>query len=181
MTNSRLQFGSRDRNNVLFIASAPPDQSRAALLELRRLFDTVQIDVIGRQESAAVCSQISGCEMIHVTGSAQGRLNLIRRLRRSHYQVVAFLEAGTSGFQALQAVAFLMGADRVVIFNETGCAIALNRTNLGAIFIHVGGRLRTRWPGILKWINISLIRAFLQPIGVIILLIRTLFLYFHKY
>lgn len=88
--------------DVLFIASANPEHVRVALRSLRASCPDSTFDVIARQEGLTATNGVAGCRVIHVTGTAQGRMDLVRRLGQSGYGAIAFVEAGDGGYGALR-------------------------------------------------------------------------------
>jgi len=89
-----------------------------ALRGLRASYPDSTSDVIARQEALTATNDVPGCKVIHVTGTAQGRMGLVRRLRQSGYGAVAFVEAGDDGYGALQVLPLVLGIRTVVLVDE---------------------------------------------------------------
>ena len=110
------------RGDFLFIASASPEHVRSALQGLRASYAGSSLDVICRHEAIAATGAVSGCRVVHVSGTAQGRLGLVRRLRQTGYAAVAFVEAGDGGYVAMQVLPLVLGIPKVILVDERGQA-----------------------------------------------------------
>lgn len=108
--------------DVLVIASANPEHVRSALQGLRASYAGSSFDVICRHEAIAATDDVSGCRVVHVTGTAQGRLGLVRRLQKTGYAAVAFVEAGYGGYVAMQVLPLVLGIPKVILVDEQGQA-----------------------------------------------------------
>jgi len=161
--------------SVLFVASATPEHVRVALRGLRASYPDSTFDVIARQEAITATNDDPGCRVIHVTGTAQGRMGLVRRLRQSGYGAVAFVEAGDGGYGALQVLPLVLGIRTVVLVDEYGSVIPIRAST--ALVRHVANRLRKRWQAVLGFAGLAVLRTFLTPIGLLILVARTLAIY----
>ncbi len=169
----RLEQQTRQdvRGNVLFIASANPEHVRVALRGLCATYPHETFDVIGRHEAINAIGEFDGCRVIHVTGTAQGRLDLVRRLRQTGYATVAFVEAGSGGFVALQILPLLLGIRTTVLVDEDGSIVPVGAST--AALRHVGDRLKKQWKAVLYSTGRSLLRTILTPVGIAVLLVRT--------
>lgn len=163
------------RGDVLFIASANPEHVRPTLRRLRASYPDATFDVIARQEALAATADVDGCRVVHVTGTAQGRLGLVRRLRQIGYATVAFIERGDGGYVALQVLSLVLGIRTVVLVDEYGSVIPIRAST--ALVRHVANRLRKRWQAVLVFAGLAVLRTFLTPIGLLILVARTLAIY----
>jgi len=157
--------------SVLFVASATPDHVRVALRGLRASYPDSTFDVISRQEALTATNDDPRCRVIHVTGTAQGRMDLIRRLRQSGYRAIAFVEAGDGGYGALQVLPLFLGVKSVFLVDENGL---VSRVRMGApLTRHIFSRLKEHWQAVLYSARLNALRTFLTPLGLIVLVLRT--------
>jgi len=156
---------------MLFIASADPDHVQIALWAIHARYPKATFDVIARHQAIAIVDEMDFCRLVHVTGTAQGRLRVVRRVRQTGYPTVAFIEAGSGGFVALQALALVSGCKTIVFADENGSVVRLG-ANVEA-FIHVGNRCANAWGTVIYSTSRQLLRTILTPVGLIILLVRT--------
>lgn len=159
------------RGELLFIASASPEHVRAALRGLHASYPDASFDVIARQEALSATSDVDGCRVIHVTGTAQGRLNLVRRLRQTGYAAVAFIEAGNGGYVALQVLPLVLGIRTVVLVDEDGSVVPIRAS--AVLVRHVANRLKKYWRAVIHFVGLAVLRTFLTPVGLVVLLMRT--------
>ncbi len=141
MTTRRASPAEQAHCDILFIASGSAEHVRIALLSLCNSYPHATFDVIGRHEAINAIGEFDGCRVIHVTGTAQRRLDLVRRLRQTGYATVAFVEAGSGGFVALQVLPLILGIPKVILADEHGQTHAILPFSNRSIVRHFATRL----------------------------------------
>lgn len=159
------------QGDVLFIASGDASHVQTAMRALRASYPDATFDVVARQEALTAFIGMDYCRVIHVTGNAQGRVRLVRHLRQTGYATVAFVEADSGEFVALQVLALFVGAMNILFADETGSIVPVGANT--TLLRHVVHRVQARWHSILYSAVRSLLRTVLTPVGLVVLLVRT--------
>ena len=172
MSSDHGALARPDQRSLLFIASGSAEHVHAALRTLRMNFPYANIDVVARHDALAAVATIDSCTVVHVTGTASGRRSLVQRLRQTGYPTVAFVETGTGGFIALQALPFLLGIRDIFLVDEHGSIV---HAGFNLVFLwHATQRLRHHWRNLFYSTGRNLLRTIITPIGLAILVYRTI-------
>lgn len=152
-----------DYRTGLFVASAELDVIQRLHTELVQRWPTVEFTYLAPQGYAG--EFCSGSEVLWLEQLRLHPVHSLLALRRRKFDLCVVLFAGRPTFRKLKLSALWLGARRIVLYNENGDSIVMDRAHWKQVLAHVGHRIR-RARGL----------TLFYPAGFIYLGIRTLWL-----
>jgi len=146
----------------LFVASAEMDVIRRVHPALAQRWPTVEFTCLAPEGFAS-----EFCDEREVLWLEQLKLHPLRSLsalRRRKFDLCVVLSAGRPTFRKLRFSTLWLNARRIVMYNENGDLIVMDRAHWNEFCAHVAYRIG-RWP-----------LSFFYPMGFIYLGVRTLWL-----
>jgi hypothetical protein len=146
----------------LFLASAEKDVIAKVCSGIPKQWPGVRFTVVAPQDFA---DQFTSEEVLWLEQVKASPLRSIQALRRRKFDLCIVLFAGRPTFRKLKMAAVLLNARRIVVYNENGDSVPVDRAHWGALcalLLHRAKRLRPY--------------TFFVPFGLIYLLVRTFWL-----
>jgi hypothetical protein len=156
-------------STVLLVQSGPIDLASTATARLRTLFPGCEIELAVR-EGDVDAAEACGADRLTVVRWPD-RVELLRRLRRRRYDVVAAL-LSTQRSHYVGLLPYLLRTRSILLFNDHLDYFPLKATRLPALAYHLSGGASAR--AALPWL---LGRAIILPLAALFLVASTARLY----
>ena len=149
--------------NVLLVQSGPADLAAAFATRLRALFPGAQIAGVLRESDDTTAAARLFDRVTRVRW--EDRREVLRRLRRERYDVVAILLSRRGGSDYLRLMPYLLRTRAILVFNDGLDYFPLHASRIATLAHHVTGR--TSLASLARW---AAVRALLYPATLTVLL-----------
>ena len=166
--------------DILYFASAKPAKARRALTALQLRFPDASIAIAMCPEFEEVLQAGERERVVFRAGAGKARLRFVWNGRKRRYDWVAAVWGGDREYHTMKLAAFLLRPQNALLcFNENGDAFEWRWRNWNTVLRHIQWRLKSRTTSG-SWLTVAwelglrtLQLSFGEPVGMLILLVRT--------